>query len=174
MLQNFIENLKNLSKKNFPKEETTQYFKNYPNLIQEIDPYIFYNEKNYTRNLIFYSNSFELIAVCWLPGQKAEAHGHEGEKCWARVENGELRFLAYNDEIIDNKVHLNLLSDFVARTGHLDGPAYIHAVENVSNDKAISLHLYTRPFKECDIYVDEKVIRKKLGYYSKFGKIIEL
>ncbi|MGH7318739.1 MAG: hypothetical protein ACRELA_03805, partial [Candidatus Rokuibacteriota bacterium] len=38
--------------------------------------------------------------------------------------------------------------------GHLDGPADIHAVENPDGfgDDAVSVHVYSRPYEECDIY----------------------
>ena len=54
---------------------------------------------------------------------------------------------------------------------YLDGPADIHSVENISNDSAISLHIYARPFDSCDVYnlKDNKIDRLKMQYYSKFG-----
>ena len=37
------------------------------------------------------------------------------------------------------------------KPGHVDGPADIHAVETVGED-AVSLHVYVKPYGECDIY----------------------
>jgi len=52
--------------------------------------------------------------------------------------------------------------------GCLDGPAEIHSVENISNENAISLHVYTKPFNKCDVFYPEKGIveRKSLAYDS--------
>jgi hypothetical protein len=51
--------------------------------------------------------------------------------------------------------------------GHVDGPADIHAVETVGAD-AVSLHVYVKPYDECDIYdLERGVIRRvRLGYDS--------
>ena len=48
----------------------------------------------------------------------------------------------------------------------------LHRVENPSNsDKAVTLHLYSPPFDECDTF-DEKTGHKntcKVTFWSKFG-----
>ena len=52
--------------------------------------------------------------------------------------------------------------------GYLDGPADIHSVENVYNEPAVSLHIYAKPFSECDIYCLDsgKIKRVELAYDS--------
>ncbi len=51
--------------------------------------------------------------------------------------------------------------------GYLDGPADIHAVETVGED-AVSLHVYVKPYDECDIYdLAQGVVRRaRLTYDS--------
>lgn len=169
MLKNFIEQLKQFSKHDFPAQETTAFFKEYNSLKTELDPYLFFKDEFYTRNLIYYSPEFELLALCWMPGQKAPAHGHEGEKCWFKVELGSLKIINYDN----NFDELIKLDDVKADQGYVDGPAYIHAVENLYDKPAISLHLYARPFHECDVYIENEKHRKKIDYYSKYGKIVK-
>ena len=53
-------------------------------------------KKKYTRNLVYRNNDFEILFLCWSPEQIAPVHGHEGEKCWAKVESGKLQFCNYN------------------------------------------------------------------------------
>ena len=92
--------------------------------------------------------------ICWASGQSAPIHGHEGQYCWARVEAGTLRFTNYR-EISETPLVLERLAEpVVGNEGYLDGPADIHSVENPAElDKpAASLHVYYRPFAECDIY----------------------
>jgi hypothetical protein len=52
--------------------------------------------------------------------------------------------------------------------GHLDGPADIHAVENRFDEDAVSLHVYARPYAECDVYdLEAGVVRRvELRYDS--------
>ena len=53
------------------------------------------------------------------------------------------------------------------KPGHVDGPADIHAVETVGAD-AVSLHVYVKPYDECDIYdLAQGVVRRvQLTYDS--------
>ncbi|MDR3647302.1 MAG: cysteine dioxygenase family protein [Candidatus Babeliales bacterium] len=169
MLKKFIDQLKEFSKQDFPAEETTAFFKQQGSFLDDLTPYLFFKNEFYTRNLIYYSPEFELVVLCWMPGHKAPAHGHEGEKCWFKVELGSVNIINYDEK--DNQ--LIKLNETQADQGYVDGPAYIHAVENLNQDPAISLHLYARPIPECDVYIDNEKHRKQVGYYSKYGKIIK-
>ena len=47
--------------------------------------------------------------------------------------------------------------------GHVDGPADIHAVTNPATfgEDAVSVHVYCRPYEECDIYdAEQGVVRR--------------
>ena len=107
------------------------------------------------------------MLVCWKAGQVAPIHGHEGEKCWMRVESGALQISNYTLESIDPLL-LNMADQIKGETGHLDGPAEIHSVENAYSEDAVSLHVYAKPFSKCDIYCLDTgtVERVKLVYDS--------
>jgi cysteine dioxygenase len=172
MLNRLIKELTFLAKSNFPVKLTTYLLTQTPNLITYLEPYLFFNEDKYTRNLIFQSPEFELLTLCWMPGQKAPAHGHEGEKCWIRVEQGNLHFVSYKDIIHNNQLELVVTHDIIGSAGYIDGPAYIHTVENSFSEPAVGLHLYAKPFHACDVYVNNKKERHSLSYDTKFGKKI--
>lgn len=130
-------------------------------------PHVTFAPGRYTRHLVGKTADVELLVLCWAAGSHAPIHGHEGEQCWARVERGRLRFTSYREE---SRVPLRLtrLGDPVdGDPGHVDGPADIHAVETLG-DEAVSLHVYARPYAECDIYDLERgqVRRVQLGYDS--------
>ena len=90
----------------------------------------------------------------------------------ARVETGRLQIGNYNEES-KSPLKLNLINELSCKAGHLDGPADIHSVRNISNDFATSLHVYAKPYDACDIYDLEKgrIERKKLGYFSINGEL---
>ncbi|MGH7775198.1 MAG: cysteine dioxygenase [Candidatus Binatia bacterium] len=139
-----------------------------------LENYLSFRPDHYARNLIYKSDAFELLAICWEGGQKAPIHGHEGERCWSRVERGTLRFTNYR-EVSEKPLVLERLAEpFHGKRGHLDGPADIHEVENLLSfdEKAVSLHLYSRPYLECDIYdlAQGKKERVRLTYDTMFGK----
>jgi predicted metal-dependent enzyme (double-stranded beta helix superfamily) len=135
-----------------------------------LDRRVRFEPGRYTRHLVHKSPAVEILVLCWAQGSKAPIHGHEGELCWARVERGILRFTSYR-EVSRSPLGLRPLGAPVdGHPGHLDGPADIHSVENpgeVGRD-AVSLHVYSRPYDECDIYdLEQGVIRRvSLGYDS--------
>jgi NitT/TauT family transport system ATP-binding protein len=132
-----------------------------------IERYLRFRDGRYTRHLVFKSAAVELLVLCWGLGSRAPIHGHEGELCWARVERGQLRFTSYR-ELSRSPLRLAPTGPPVDGTpGYVDGPADIHAVDTVDGD-AVSLHIYVKPYDECDIYdVERGVVRRvRLTYDS--------
>ena len=170
-MQNLIDKLHEFSKHDFPVPEVTSYLQNFNLSERNHKQYSFFDNRYYTRNLIFRDEHFEIILLCWGPGQIAPIHGHEGEKCWMRIESGALQICNYKLDSI-NPLELTMISLTKGEVGYLDGPAEIHSVENVYNEPAISLHVYAKPFDKCDIYdLNEGVIRKtELLYDSMYKK----
>jgi hypothetical protein len=129
--------------------------------------YVRFEAGRYTRHLVHRDAAVELLVLCWPRGSRAPIHGHEGELCWARVERGRLRFTSYR-ELSRNPLSLAPAGDpLLGEPGHVDGPADIHAVETAGED-AVSLHVYVRPYDECDIYdlARGAIRRVRLGYDS--------
>ena len=116
-----------------------------------IGRYVGFAAGRYTRHLVFKNAAVELLVLCWGRGSRAPIHGHEGELCWARVERGRLRFASYRELSRDPLTLAPVGHPFEGGPGHVDGPADIHAVETVGED-AVSLHVYVKPYDECDIY----------------------
>ncbi len=137
--------------------------------------YIFFRPERYTRNLVFKNEFFELLVICWNIGQRAPVHGHEGERCWSRVEQGSLILCNYR-EVSENPLVVRQIGEpYRGERGHLDGPANIHSVANPSMVPAVSLHLYSHPYDQCDIYDLENNLKQRvrLRYDSIDGKVVE-
>ena len=167
MLNKIISDLKNFARTNFPTSDVSSYLKNVKLSDNDLEKYLLKKDKQYTRNLIHKDVDFEIMVVCWPPKISAPIHGHEGEKCWARVEDGELQISNY-EKVSSNPLELIKTKQRSCLPGYLDGPAEIHSVENLTNEFATSLHVYARPYDACDVYDLEKgtVNRLKLGYHS--------
>ena len=119
-----------------------------------LDAYVSYRHERYTRHLVHKSTAFEILVLCWGIGHKAPIHGHEGELCWARVERGRLRFEDFR-LLSERPLTLEPLGPPVdGGVGHVDGPADLHSVENPAafGAPAVTVHVYTLPYDECDIY----------------------
>jgi len=124
----------------------------------------------YTRHLVHKDDTVEILVLCWARGASAPIHGHEGEYCWARVERGRLAFASYR-EASRAPLRLEPIGGSVeGGAGYVDGPADIHAVSNpmALGEDAVSVHVYCRPYDECDIYDTEQgaVRRVRLAYDS--------
>jgi len=175
-ITSFIKELERLVALGFPTREVHDYLRTTLIEPDSLEPYVTFGPDRYTRNLIHKIPAFELLAVGWDIGQRAPIHGHEGERCWARVERGTLRFTNYR-EVETAPLKLESLGESVeGGRGHLDGPADIHAVENPSsfNERAVSLHLYSYPFAECDIYDLAQGVKRRvrLVYDTEPGKAV--
>lgn len=173
-LKNFIEQLDLLAQKEFPTDGILELFRKNPLSMEDFKSYIFYKKEFYTRNLIHASKDYELLLLCWSPGQKSPVHGHEGQKCWMRVEQGSLEFTNYVDYQENGVQKFKITNKQVGTSGFVDGPAYIHGVANATSEPAISLHLYAKPFHQCDVFdvVQSKTKRVNLGFYSVEGKLV--
>ncbi len=143
-----------------------------------LNPYLNFDRTHYTRNLIHRTGAFELLALCWETGQAAPIHDHEDQHCWARVEQGRLLFTDFN-LLSDDPLQLEQTGPPApGEPGHLDALPGIHRVENdpSSGQRAVSLHLYARPFAECTIYdlAQGGKRRQRLRYDSVSGSMRSL
>lgn len=169
-----VDDLKDLSARGFDPSEVRSYLEETLVAPENLDAYIHPCDEHYTRNLVHKDSDFELLVICWGSGHRAPIHGHEGELCFARVERGRLRFRNY-EMVSEDPMELHMLGEPLDGTvGFLDGPADIHAVQNPREfgAPAVSFHVYSKPYGECDIYDSDKGPRRrvKLGYDSLYGE----
>ena len=171
-MNSFIESLKSLSKKNFPVDEVSDLILKSEFSTNFLNKYSHFSKTSYTRNMIYKNSDFEILLICWLRGQMAPIHGHEGEKCWFKIISGKLKIYNYKIESI-NPLKLKQLEKIYAKAGYLDGPADIHSIKNNNEEPVTTLHVYAKPYDICDIYdlKTNQIQRKKMHYYSVDGII---
>ena len=173
-MDDFLGKLQTFEASRFNIPEVHDYLRETLIKPDSLETYISFRPDRYTRNLVYKDETFELLVICWGIGQRAPIHGHEGEYCWARVEKGSLRITNYR-EISEEPLVLDRLHEPVnGERGYLDGPADIHEVENHASfgQAAVSLHVYSHPYSECDIYDLDKGEKRRirLAYDTMFGK----
>jgi cysteine dioxygenase len=112
-------------------------------------------DEGYTRNCLMRNNDYEIILLCWDKGAKTAIHGHGGENCWVYQVSGtveEIRYTNINDSINESeRLALN-----PGRISFMHDRMGFHAIQNISNDKAMTLHIYASPIDRCKVYNDEK------------------
>jgi cysteine dioxygenase len=122
-------------------------------------PYLHFAPRRYTRNLIYRDDIFELIALCWEPRTQSPIHNHSGQLCWLSIQHGALRlenFLSLDGPGPGQDIRL-VPNGGVPRApeGVLDlqqGDNGIHRVSNPFDQRAVSLHVYSRPYDTCIAY----------------------
>jgi predicted metal-dependent enzyme (double-stranded beta helix superfamily) len=127
-----------------------------------LNPYLYFCQEkdHYTRNLIHKTELFELIAICWDIGQKSPIHNHRDQSCWMAVPYGKLQIhnfaLVKKDPgtgFCELRSNGQVMMD-PENPQQVDVEEPIHQVLNLPafGSKAISLHIYSKPFDSCEVY----------------------
>jgi cysteine dioxygenase len=156
------------------------FLREHPVAADTLDPYLNWNLQHYTRNLIDKTPLYELIAICWEVGQGSSIHNHRDQNCWMAVPIGKL--LVQNYQVISQDIDRGKCQLKTADTCEMnvtqpcavDPLEPVHRVYNPRefNQRAVSLHVYSRPFDTCIVYSAEQGTcgEIKLHYNSEFGK----
>src|SRR5271169_4063786 len=122
-----------------------------------------WNKQHYTRNLIDKTELYELLAICWEPGQFSSIHNHQDQNCWMAAPVG--RLVVQNYRILFQNIDQgrcaletsDRLEMDVDRPAAVDPKSPVHCVYNPTgfNQRAVSLHVYSRPFDKCVVYSQE-------------------
>jgi cysteine dioxygenase len=142
--------------------------------------YMCWDRQHYTRNLIDKTDLYELIAICWDVGQSSSVHNHRDQNCWMAAPVGKLLVENFNvgfQDIEAGKCQLlasNTVELTAANPCAVDPRKPVHRVVNPreANQRAVSLHVYSRPFDTCVVYSPEQGTCGdiRLHYTTIYGK----
>ena len=132
------------------------------------DTYASFSDDCYTRNSIIDTEKFELILICWCEGHRTAIHDHGGEECWVKVIKGEFKETIYKQ---DEAGDLNLVKSAISKANeitYMKDFMGFHRLENISNKKSMSLHLYAKPIRRCTIFneTSKTFVSRDLSYYT--------
>ena len=148
---------------------------------ESIERYLLWDRQHYTRNLIDKTPLYELIAICWEIGHISSIHNHKDQNCWMAVPIG--RLLVQNYKVISQDlkagtcdiVPTDIIEMNPAAPAAVNPKDPVHKVYNPAefNHRAVSLHVYSRPYDSCVVYSDEqhKCGEIKLSYTSEYGAL---
>lgn len=114
-----------------------------------------WNKKHYTRNCLARNKDFELLLICYEPGQSTSIHDYATEEAWVHPVIGSLveeRFQPPAGGML-RKVSSAKLDP--ASFSYLDNGRSIHRYSNNFDVRAASLNLYARPLRHWKVY-DER------------------
>jgi len=145
-----------------------------------LSPYLTWDRQHYTRNLIDKTPLYELVGICWEVGQASSVHNHRDQNCWMAVPIG--RLLVENCHVVHQDIVLGKCTIQAAETVEMNvsHPCAVDPLEPVHrvfnprefNQRAVSLHVYSRPFDTCVVYSAEQGTcgEIQLHYTTQYGK----
>jgi len=178
-----ISGLRSVSDDDWTCEGVYKFLGENPVEVDSIVKYFHFKPEWYTRNLIYKDDRFEMMAVCWEKGQASRIHNHSEQRCWMTVPWGRLKGQNFAvDEIDPSKGFCKLretdsfeLSESLAAKVELEEP--IHQIMNPEefDGRAVSVHIYSKPFDRCISYCRDTDTFKevKLYYTSIDGKLCD-
>jgi cysteine dioxygenase len=164
-IQDFVSQIRNFPASAF--DETAQvhrFLRDTPLEPDSLAPYLTWDRQHYTRNLIDKTSLYELVAICWEVGQSSSVHNHRDQNCWMAVPIG--RLLVENFHVLHQDIALGKSSIQATETVEMnishpcavDPQEPVHRVFNPRefNQRAVSVHVYSRPFDTCVVYSPEQ------------------
>jgi cysteine dioxygenase len=169
-LSDLLETLKNCDPEDYVKMVANMRLPK-----EDFGKYAFWKPEGYTRNCIERTDVFELILICWNPGDKSAVHGHDDQRCWVYQVDGvidEIRFIEDDTGKLKENHHSELLPH---RLSYMEDRMGYHSLKNRSEEKAMTLHLYISPIDYCKVYdtCEEKFDVKELRYDSYKGVLTD-
>ena len=140
--------------------------------VSDFKPFAYWSVSGYTRNCIIRRPNFELLLLCWSPGQETPIHCHGGEECWVYLLDGQIEEIHY--DFVDDKL-LTLKSGKMMpgdKSFMSDDNGY-HKLINQDDSRSMSLHLYMNPIDSCTFYDarTNSFVSRTLSYHSYNGEI---
>jgi cysteine dioxygenase len=183
-IQNLVEGLRQFPESAFgPTEPLRRFLENMPVDTDSLAPYLNWDRQHYTRNLIDRTPLYELMAICWEVGQSSSVHNHRDQNCWMAVPVGRLlveNFHLVHQDLQSGRSRLEPLNTVEMNIFHpcaVDPADPVHRVVNPRefNQRAVSLHVYSRPFDTCVVYSPEQGTcgEIQLHFNTRFGKTVE-
>jgi cysteine dioxygenase len=180
-VERLIDELHKLPAKAFDQIETPLHvLQEMPVTTESLAPYLTWDRQHYTRNLIDRTPLYELMAICWEVGQASSVHNHRGQNCWMAVPIGRLQvenFHLVHQDLQAGRCQLepkNAIEMNIAQPCAVDPADPVHRVLNLRqyNARAVSLHVYSRPFDSCVVYSPEQGTcgEIRLHFNTEYGK----
>lgn len=180
-----VEELKEIPTPGFTLETLDEYLTGLILEPSSLEPYLHFKDNAYTRNLVYRNELFEVLVLCWDKGQRTPVHNHRGQLGWMSVQQGMLSILNYKRTDCSRACNqarrwskVELTSDIpIAGVGFVSHVSECETIHQISNDpafdsRAVSLHIYSRPFDSCVIYdtEQEQCMDKQLSNYTEHGR----
>jgi cysteine dioxygenase len=120
---------------------------------EDIDVYSVFNKRTYARNLIYESDTVQLLCLCWSSGQRSPIHDHAQSICGVRIVKGTATETKF-DRVPSGFIKAVASNDYSKDTVMVSQDADTHQISNLQGegDDLITLHLYSPPLNRMKTY----------------------
>jgi cysteine dioxygenase len=125
-----------------------------------------WSNDSYTRNCLACTDEFELILICWEKGQITPIHDHGGEECWVKIIDGSIKETIYEPSDQNLPKPIRTLFPKTGDVTYMVDFMGCHRLENKTDGRAMTLHLYAKPINSCNIFDEDcsEFISKDMSY----------
>jgi len=164
-IQELALELRKLPKSSFDQVDVVRDFlQKHPVQPETLEPYLVWDRQHYTRNLIDKTPLYEVIAICWEVGQGSSIHNHRDQNCWMAAPIGRLmvqNYLVLAQDVDAGTCKIEPTDEVEISPSNpvaVDPQEPVHRVYNLAEwkQRAVSLHVYSRPFDTCVVYSDQQ------------------
>jgi cysteine dioxygenase len=180
-ISDWVKNLAAIPDRDFSLENVQDYIQRHAVRPESLEKYLFFSKGSYTRNLIFKNDMFECMTICWEIGQFSRIHNHRDQNCWMSAPIGRLKVQNFRVEdhnaanLTCNLTPTDIYIMDAAHPAHVNPLEPVHQVLNLPeyNQRAVSIHVYSKPFDMCEVYYRDKgtYADVPLHYTSEYGKL---
>lgn len=121
-----------------------------------IQQHIHFHADMYCRNLLCRTPAFDMLVLCWQPGQQSSIHDHAGSLNVTRVFRGELtsRLFEPIGEVGPRECFVQMRDEQRLGNTGFAGVDHdeIHQLANTSSAPLVTVHVYARPLKDITVY----------------------
>jgi cysteine dioxygenase len=126
----------------------------------EISTHIHFTEDRYARNLVYKSDDFECLVLCWQPGQRSPIHDHANSICAVYAVDGTLSADNYR-KTANGHIRADYSEDLKPGSILTIQTTEIHQVSNLQDSSnLVSLHFYLGPLENSFLYSVQQPIHE--------------
>lgn len=118
----------------------------------DLEPYFRWNTRHYTRTCIQRNDEFELLVICYEPGQRTSIHDFNSQTAWVHPVMGEVVEERFT---LDPTGRLRHTGETHYHPGEMDrfsNGSSIHRFTNRGPERAVTLNLYAKPMSQWRVY----------------------
>jgi len=127
----------------------------------EFESYTSWQTDDYTRNCVHRNDDYELILLCWEIGAKTPIHDHAGEDCWVYQVSGTVKELRYIQNNLGKMEESNSAELTEQKLTYMHDRMGFHSIENISDERAMTLHIYASPISQCNVFNENSELLEK-------------